>query len=261
MLIMALFAVGCHNDTQKVVDIQVLYKKGDYKTVINRLNYSAKSEKLNPQELELRAKSYERLGFFNFAIKDFIELTRIDNRNVKHLTDLGDCYLIIRQADSALLFYNRALELDTANDAVYNKRGTVFLSKNDIKAAFDNFRHSLKLNGNNYEALNNIGLVNEKLGKYDEAIKSYSQALKINKRDSKVFFNRAVSYMYLNKFKNALLDFNSAIDLDSANSNYLLNRGMSHYLLSKKDSACYDWSAASKKGNKEASEYLKKYCN
>lgn len=66
--------------------------------------------------------------------------------------------------------------------------------------------------------------------------------------------------MYLNKPDSALLDYNMAIKIDPNKSNSFLNSGMAKYLLKNQSDAYKDWQKSSNMNNKEAREYLLKYC-
>jgi tetratricopeptide (TPR) repeat protein len=90
----------------------------------------------------------------------------------------------LKSLDSSIVFsINRALELDPANDALWNDRGVL---------------------------LYNLGL-------YDEALASFEQSIALNSGDDSTWYNKGNAYFHLNYFEQAIASYDEALALNPNN--------------------------------------------
>lgn len=77
----------------------------------------------NIHALHNRGISYERLGNYKEAIRDFTSVIEIDPENANAYFNRGCCYDSIGELDLAISDYSVALELDMRNGEAKDEEG------------------------------------------------------------------------------------------------------------------------------------------
>ena len=235
------------------------FEKGKYSVSLDMLNHIAGKRKLSFGEFFLRGRCYAKLQKYNLAIWDYKNCESQKRNDSIVLKNIGECYLIENQLDSAKIYFNRIIEIQPKNGEVLNLRGLCYLRQKNIDSAIFDFNASIKIHPN-YLAYNNLGLANEEKGNYKQAIGYYALSIQKNQTDDKVFFNKGVSHTYLKQLDSAMINYNRAIELNPNNPTYFVNRGMVNYLLKSFASACQDWQQARKMNNSQADTLILQYC-
>ena len=84
--------------------------------------------------------------------------------------------------EKAIIFYSKAIELDSSYDIAYNNLGVVFLDGlGDATRAIDYFRTAVEINPNYVLAHFNLARSYETLNEKINAAKQYQKALNLNK--------------------------------------------------------------------------------
>ena len=123
------------------------------------------------------------------------------------------------EPDTALKFYDCAVEVFPRNDGALNNRGLLLMDYyNDLEGAQKDFIAAIQVNPNNDDVLNNQGLLLERLEKFDEALVYFNKSLAVNARDAVTYSNRAkLLTERFGRHADALADYNKALEL---NPNY-----------------------------------------
>lgn len=79
--------------------------------------------------------------------------------------------------EDAVLFYDRAMERDSENKELYNRRGLALCRMDRHQDAIDSFDAALKIDQQYTDALNNKGVVFYKQKRYDEAMAFFDQII------------------------------------------------------------------------------------
>jgi tetratricopeptide (TPR) repeat protein len=108
--------------------------------------------------------------------------------------------------DSALVFYNKAIELEPNNDVHYSNRGMFFAENGDKKRAFDDYNAAIKLNPKNPITYDNRGFLKAQTGDTEGAISDYSQAIVIDPNFLASYSNRAKLYLSMGDKEKAISD-------------------------------------------------------
>ena len=82
--------------------------------------------------------------------------------------------------DSAIEYYNKAIELDPSNAQVYNNRGLAWTKKRNYKKAIKDFGDSIKLNPELAITFSNRGMAWLKKGNSTRAFDNFSWAIEID---------------------------------------------------------------------------------
>lgn len=208
------------NYSEKVLTSEEYFKKGF--SYFNQSNFSDaiiqydKAINLNPNYADAyvdRGASKANIGHFKDAIADYLKAEELGFMKSVLFSNLGFVYYTLKQPDSALLYFEKALKIDSANANAYRWRGEIKYDENDNKGAVDD----------------------------------YSLAIKYNPSASN-YFARGLGYYYLKTYKKAVEDMDKAIELNPNNGQYYFDRGDAKELLKDNDGACQDWKTAKAKG-------------
>ena len=86
---------------------------------------------------------------------------------------------------------NDLLKENPNNDFLWNLKGYIFQSKNNLIEALDCFKSALRINSKNIEAKNNLGLIYQNVNKLSLASNCFNECIKINPNYVNSIFNLA----------------------------------------------------------------------
>ena len=113
-----------------------------------------------------------------------------------------------------------AVEIDPANDKIYNKLGILYLEQENFSDAKESFKTSLKYDKYNDLTYNNLGLALFNQGRYNEAIEAYQKSIQLNSLIPHRYINLGLSYAALRQYEKALDAYKKALVLDKDNRDY-----------------------------------------
>jgi tetratricopeptide (TPR) repeat protein len=129
--------------------------------------------------------------------------------------------------DRAIALCNQALAMDIAPaeaSIVVMRRGNVYLQKNEVDKAMNDYEQALRLDPGNAAAYVNRALGLERKGEREDALKDLSEALRLNPRDVSAYHNRATIFLTEGNLNGALSDFAKVIELDPKDSDAHVGR-------------------------------------
>ncbi|SMD45145.1 TPR repeat-containing protein [Aquiflexum balticum DSM 16537] len=159
-----------------------LFNEGKYKEAISAYNSFLASKPKNVKALYNRGRSYEELGEFKNAEKDFLAALDQDSKNIQVLLSLSNIYQKQKNHSSALLYADYAVEIPGAPAMAYFMKG---------------------------RALHQIGNT-------QEALREYSAAIKMDKDFGQAYYYRGMLKIATDKKKSGCEDISLAIRLNVA---------------------------------------------
>ncbi len=181
-------------------------------------------------------------------------------RNYYGYYSLGNAYSEKNMQQEAVKKYDRSIELFSKYADSYYSRGTVKYKLTDYKGAIDDFTLAIQLNPKYQEAYSNRGTAKLQLQDFINAKLDFDKAIEINPKDASEYYNRGNVEYYMQNDSLALQDLNKAITLKPLYPEAYVNRGLVYYYMKNLNAACNDWNQALQMGQKEASNYLDKFC-
>jgi tetratricopeptide (TPR) repeat protein len=195
-------------------------------------------------------------------------------------------YQNLSKSDSALFFYNKAINLRENHSEANNDNKIVLTFDASLYAEFEdifetgmiyyytavvchdlmkldsaiiNYKKNISINPKFGDAYYHLALVYMDLEQYNLAVKELSNALKVNPQDKLYLFNRAYCYRELGNDNNALIDIEKSLVIDP-NEPYSYKMLGDIYLTSGDTvKACIEWDKAQKL-DLEIEEYIKCKC-
>lgn len=164
-----------------------------------------------------------------------------------------------KDLNGAIKDFNKAIELDSTYAVAYVYRSGIKNDLGDFNGSIVDITKAIELEPNEFVYYNR-GLTYQRNKKYKEAIQDYNTAMNINPKHFGAVYNSGLSKQIIEDYNGSILDLTKYIALDTLNDDAYYLRGISFYNNSQKNEACKDWNIASKKGNMNAQENIKLYC-
>ncbi|MDR2509808.1 MAG: tetratricopeptide repeat protein, partial [Spirochaetaceae bacterium] len=158
--------------------------------------------------------------------------------------------------DQALADFNQTIKLDANSASAYEKRGAVYIYKNDYNKAIADFNQAIKLDPNNASFYNNRGNAYSFKGDYDQAIADFNQAIKLDPNNASFYNNRGGAYYNKEDYDRAIADYNQAIKLNPNFPGAYENRGRAYQNKEDYDKAIADYTQTIKLNPNYAAAYL-----
>lgn len=157
-----------------------LFNQGQFEEAILAYNNFLASKPKNVKAIYNRGRSYEELGKFQEAEKDFLAALEQDNKNFQVLLSLSNLYQKQKKHSNALLYAEYAVEIPGAPAMAYFMKA---------------------------RALHQLGNTNE-------AYKEYSTAIKMDKNFDIAYYYRGMLKIATDRKKSGCDDLQAAIKLN-----------------------------------------------
>jgi len=128
----------------------------------------------------------------------------------------------------ALAEFNRAIELQPANDYLYHWRGRAHWETNDHPLALADFTKAIELKPERVTYYHWRGLAYRKTHDYLSALADFSQAIQLQPHNGHNYWARGYTYQEAHNYRAAVADFTKAIELQPENINFYYWRGRSY---------------------------------
>jgi tetratricopeptide (TPR) repeat protein len=181
-LIGIMFLVSCSGGESNKGDD--FFDKGAYEEAIQAYNNFLAAKPKNVKALYNRGRSYEELGQFEQAEKDFLAALELDKKNFQVLLSLSNLYQKQKKHNNALLYADYAVEIPGAPAMAYFMKGRAL----------------------------------HQLGNTIEAYKDYSTAIKMDKNFDMAYYYRGMLKIATDRKKSGCEDLKSAARLNFADA-------------------------------------------
>src|SRR6266550_1805395 len=128
--------------------------------------------------------------------------------------------------DGAIADYNRAIQLDPKDAAIYNNRGLAKQAKGDFNAAIADFNRGIELNPKDAVAYSNRGNTKRDKGDLDGAILDYNHSIRVNPKYAYAYYDRGLAKKQKSDPDGAIADYNRVIELDPKFAKAFCDRGV-----------------------------------
>jgi tetratricopeptide (TPR) repeat protein len=127
---------------------------------------------------------------------------------------LGCSYLNKNSLDTAELYINKSIEIYPENYSAYSNKGTIYLNRNQYDKALEYYNKATYLKRNLTEAHYYASVCEMQKNNYQGAIKHLESALKHNGQIYEVYYNLGVAYLNVGNYNKAEENFGNALTLN-----------------------------------------------
>jgi tetratricopeptide (TPR) repeat protein len=142
------------------------------------------------QTILLQAQRLEHMGQLQETIQCIEQVLAMDPSSCEALRDLALVHTQNHSHDKALVYLNRALEINALDAQAYFERARVFSETGQHLVAIKNYHLSLLIHPSREQAHLETGLCYEQLQNTEQAIKSYDSALSCNPTFALAWYNK-----------------------------------------------------------------------
>ncbi len=172
-----------------------------------------------------RGLIYLNQGKNDTALMDFNKAIELKPDYAKAYNNRGALYMNENKNDEALKNFDKAIEFMPSFEGFHISRGNALKNKNRSDEAFMEYDKALSLRADFAEAFYSRGILFMNQGKNSQAIEEYSKAIGLNPNYIEAYLNRGNSFRENKQFDDALKDYEKVIKLDPGFSLAYFNRG------------------------------------
>ncbi len=125
---------------------------------------------------------------------------------------------------SAIDMFDRALEINPRDNALYFYRGYSYLRLNRYDQAVADLEKATNLDQTNADAYSSLAVAYLELKDFEEVIRTATKAIMLNPNDAASYFNRGIAYNFTNQYDKAYSDFDHVVNLEPTNEDAIRNR-------------------------------------
>jgi tetratricopeptide (TPR) repeat protein len=154
------------------------------------------------------------------------ETGEIGETDVRNYRQEGIDFLQDYEYQKAIESFDKALDANPLDKALYFYRGYSFLRLEEYKQAVADLEKATILDQSNADAFSSLAAAYLELKEYDEVIRTATKAILLNPKDAASYFNRGIAYNFTHRYDKAYSDFNEVVKLEPTNEDAITNRGL-----------------------------------
>ena len=236
----------------------LLGKKGREQEVI-RLTNQVLATQVSQDAYFYRAYAKSDLGDHYGAIADLDQAISLKPTAAAYI-NRGFQKSAIGDVNGAIIDYSKAITIDPKDEIPYTNLCYEKNEKGDRYGAIADCNKAIEINPSFAGAYYNRGNIKDDLGDKNGAITDFNKAILLNPRDDDYFTDRGYVKAALGDDRQAISDYNRAISLNPKAIIAYKNLGNAYERMRNYSKACANWRSASSLGDKEATDWVKKYC-
>lgn len=201
----------------------IAYKLGKFQEAKSHYN-EALSMRFNYPEahinlaiLLIRDKDYAE------AIKCLLRSLLFNPINTIALSNLGICFQKMRQFNKAILYFKKAVEIDSGFFDAFVNLGNTYRITSKYSDALKAYSRAQRLQPHNPQLLNNIALVYKDLGDFKTSERLLKDAIRFEQAPVNAWSNLGLVYKAQGQISEAISAFQNSINLENGNVDVHLN--------------------------------------
>ena len=156
------------------------YNFGNYKLVIQEVNILLKKLPNNSFLLNLLGSCYQKLGDFDTAIKNFLQVLSTEQKNLAAMNNLANAYKDILEFEKAENLYKEIIKINPNYINAITNYANLKFQLDQYEDAIELYNRALKIDNKIENIHYNMGLTYQSYGAFTEAEKHFKEMLKIN---------------------------------------------------------------------------------
>lgn len=235
---------------RKILDLALIkIEKGDLRgagSLLEILSASELKEKSVPTIYSILGANYGGLGVLDSARIWIDRSLRLDSSNSYVWTNRGVILDALGHPDAALTAFDQAITLDSTNSFAWINRGLLYESLKNDSAALRDYSTTLQLSTLERQAWNNRGSVRARLGDREGALHDFAEAVRADTTYALGWYN--LGTLILEKGRNpdsAVAALEKSVRYESTKSGAWYNLGFAYFSMRRLTDAikAFDYAA------------------
>ena len=219
------------------------YQSFNFKAALEHFDKASKIYQI-PSFYLAQGNSYANLGQLDEAVIYYDKAIQLNKDSANGYHNLGLLWLTKRDYDKALIYTDNAIQLNPNYAESYFVRGYIWSEKGYKDKALADYDKTILLNPKHDAAYNNRGTIWNKKGDLDKAFSDYSKAIQLNTNYATAYFNRGSVLLEKKRYDQVINDATRAIQLNPNYTKAYKIRGDALSITGDQDKAIEDYSKA-----------------
>ena len=177
--------------SQDKIDVLILNKR--YTDALSEIQKQIRIQPSGALYLK-QGMIYQNLQNYQGALQAFNTGLQYDSENINLMEQSAECFAILGNNQDAILYYTKAVELDTSNLAIAAKLGRVYINLKDYKTAYNIFSGIYKKDSSNVYWNKQLAYSAFRMFKRKQASYLYEKVIEENPRDLGSYTNLIHTY-------------------------------------------------------------------
>ena len=208
----------------------------------------------------LRAKVYETMEQFEPAHESAQTAVRLRTNNPEYFVNAANIAVLAMKFDVALENINRAIRLEPYQLELYLQRADILRMNQRYDEARNDINFYFKYLPDDTNAIFKMGMAETDAGNHLAGIEYFTRLIDNDKTSPEYFIARANARIKSNDYAQANFDLSQALDLDPMLPEAWHKKGITLHQENKLEDACYYWRRALGMGQREAAEFIYRFC-
>ncbi len=196
------------------------------------------------QELCARGLSLQERGDNKSALVNFNKAIELAPENAEYYDNRGISFARMGSFEEAIADFKKALQLEPHEVQRYHNLGAAYTESGDLQQALDSFSQALKHKPDDAQTYYNLGVVRFKLGDKEGAVADYSRSLELRPLNAEAYYNRGVIRRVLGDLNGALADLSEVVRLNPKVVDAYIKRGVVRFDIKDIEGAIEDFDRA-----------------
>ena len=157
--------------------------------------------------------SYSDVGDIESALLAFERAVEINPALSESRANLGNIYLKKNQVAQAVSEYLAALDINPNDAKTHNNLGNAYTQRGSLGYAVSEYRQSIRLDPNFVDAYKNLALVYSKQERYGWAIAELKKAITLGLQDTGCYSQLGDIYTQMEDYGQAVIHYKKALDI------------------------------------------------
>ena len=249
-----------NSSERKAAEAAILFKRKRYTEALGIIDAEIANRTASARFYALRAKVFDAMEQFEPAHESAQTAIRMRNNSPEYFADAANMAVRVKKYEMALDNINRAIRLDPYQLDLYLQRAAILRINQQYEAARNDVNFYFAYLPADAQALYQMGMAETDAGNPLAGIEYFTILIDNDKSSSDYFTARANAHLKANNYASAGHDLAQALDLNPALPDAWCKMGIVLQQEDKPDDACYHWRKALQLGNREAADYIYKYC-
>ncbi len=232
--------------------------KNNTDSIISLYTKILKIDNRNTHAYARRGTLYNIQGNYNHALVDLLIAVKLDSLISSNYTLLGSVYKALDNSDNAIKAYKRAIAIDS-NYLALNNIAQQYTTISKFDSALKYYNVAINMYEDSSIAYYNRGVLKERMKDARGAIEDLNIAIAKDSLISLYYYSRSISKNSLDNIRGAIADVSKAIEIEKI-PYYFYCRGELYYKIGLFDESCKDLDYALLYGVSEAELHFKERC-
>lgn len=191
--------------------------------------YKKEVTKLAVEEFFVQGFNAQESGSYETAIDYYQKAIELTPEDAKVYNKMGTAFASKEDYEQAIIYFKKALEIDPYNAYAYNNMGNAYAAIKQYTQAIYCFQKAIEIEPDGAYAYNNMGNAYSAQSNYVQAIEFYMKSINLDPVFAGAYSNMGTTYADLRNFKQAVDCYQKAISLDPYLADAYNNMGFAYY--------------------------------